>query len=303
MTQEARLPFRTVIQLDPSTHRCQKILGFLNVASCLEFHLSEFSLQQSNMATHTILLVDVFTSCTMYNRYNSSYWIWNRILFWTLDDLSCLFFNLIRINCQTLHLCQNQTKRIPMPSKILNSFKICAALVLLPHPSTSSHPKCGYLHGVWAILQKRFCLIKWNHKIFDKDPQLDNVRARNFSRWQDFLLMFRASLRWPPFLKLLVFHMNSFGNPICLWDLQLRKSDMSLGLHFSRDTTSIYGWCSESAFIQGSLGDCWLMSVLSCLAAQPSRIKRLFNTKHLTDAGHQSSCSTGVEMYNLYKLM
>jgi len=36
---------------------------------------------------------------------------------------------------------------------------------------------------------------------------------------------------------------------------------------------------------QGSLGDCWLMSVLSCLAAQPSRIKRLFNTKHLTDDG------------------
>lgn len=116
MTQEARLPFRTVIQLDPSTHRCQKILGFLNVASCLEFHLSEFSLQQSNMATHTILLVDVFTSCTMYNRYNSSYWIWNRILFWTLDDLSCLFFNLILLNCQTLHL-PNQKKRIPMPNQ------------------------------------------------------------------------------------------------------------------------------------------------------------------------------------------
>lgn len=29
VTQEARLPFRTVIQLDPSTHRCQKILGLL----------------------------------------------------------------------------------------------------------------------------------------------------------------------------------------------------------------------------------------------------------------------------------
>ncbi|CAK9022310.1 unnamed protein product [Durusdinium trenchii] len=36
---------------------------------------------------------------------------------------------------------------------------------------------------------------------------------------------------------------------------------------------------------QGSLGDCWLMSALSCLADHPQKLKSLFSTKHITKDG------------------
>eukprot|EP00913_Durusdinium_trenchii_P035524 g33244.t1 len=40
--------------------------------------------------------------------------------------------------------------------------------------------------------------------------------------------------------------------------------------------------------LQGSLGDCWLMSSLSCLGSHPQKLKSLFSSKHLTEDGKYS---------------
>ena len=147
---------------------------FSNVASwpgVVGVSLCQFFLQQSNMAMKNPPFLDVFTH--IYRMYIiSMYFLLDSKLFWRLDESIMPFFH--PINCHRISPF-NEKVRIPMPSKILNFFKICPALVLLPRPSTSSHPKCGYLHGVWEIPQKRCCLIKWNHKIFDKDPQLQGI--------------------------------------------------------------------------------------------------------------------------------
>ena len=179
--QEAKLPFRIVIQLGPSTHPCQKILVFFKRSQLARggwsFIVSVFFC--SNQAWQWTIppFLDVFTH--IYRMYSiSMYFLLDSKLFWRLDESVMPFFH--PINCHRISPF-NEKVRIPMPSKILNFFKICPALVLLPRPSTSSHPKCGYLHGVWEIPQKRCCLIKWNHKIFDKDPQLQGIF---FGGWQ-----------------------------------------------------------------------------------------------------------------------
>ena len=48
----------------------------------------------------------------------------------------------------------------------------------------------------------------------------------------------------------------------------------------------VRGWPSQDVK-QGSLGDCWLMSALSCLADHPQKLKSLFSTKHITKEGGQ----------------
>lgn len=122
----------------------------------LEFHCVSFLLQQSSMAMKNPPFLDVFTH--IYRMYSiSMYFLLESKLFSRLDESVMPFFH--PINCHRISPF-NEKVRIPMPSKILNFFKICPALVLLPRPSTSSHPKCGYLHGVWEIPQKRCCLIK-----------------------------------------------------------------------------------------------------------------------------------------------
>jgi len=50
------------------------------------------------------------------------------------------------------------------------------------------------------------------------------------------------------------------------------------------------GWISPNDVIQGALGDCYFLSALSVLAANPDRLTRLFLTKEANASGACGAC-------------
>ena len=122
------------------------------------------------------------------------------------------FFVTIRINCQTLHLCQTNKgsqclQRSWIPSRYVQHWFF---FHILPHRTTRNVATCTAFGRscrsgfVWSSETTRYStrILNWT----TLGPGID--------RWQDFLLLFIAQLKWPLLLKLLVFHMNSFGKSI-----------------------------------------------------------------------------------------
>ena len=47
--------------------------------------------------------------------------------------------------------------------------------------------------------------------------------------------------------------------------------------------TRVHGTSAAEDVKQGSLGDCWLIAALSCLADHPQKLKSLFASNHVTE--------------------